>query len=321
MMVRITRLFHALTIIAGLGCSAASAQDSIKLAIGQRGNWDTSVSEIGTRAGIFKKNGLALEMLYTQGSAETLQAVLSGSVDIGVGAGVMGVLGAYSKNAPVRILGAETTGASDLFWYVKADSPIKTLKDTEGRTIAYSTNGSSTHGIVTALMKQYDLKAKPTATGGPAPTLTQVMSNQIDVGWSAPPFGLQQLDDSKIRIIASGNDAAVFKGQTVRINITNTQVLAAKRPLIERYMKAYRETIDWMYSDDPAALKTYAEFVGIPLAMAKRTRDEFFPRSSIDPDQVVGLDVIVQDAVTLKYTATQLTKEQLAELIQIPPRK
>ena len=97
MMVRITRLFHALTIIAGLGCSAASAQDSIKLAIGQRGNWDTSVSEIGTRAGIFKKNGLALEMLYTQGSAETLQAVLSGSVDIGVGAGVMGVLGAYSK--------------------------------------------------------------------------------------------------------------------------------------------------------------------------------------------------------------------------------
>jgi len=309
------------TLAAGTLLSAAQAQDTLKLAVGQRGNWDTSVSEVGQRAGIFKKNGLVLEILYTQGGGETQQAVLSGSVDIGIAAGIMGVLSAYSKNAPVRVISAETTGAADLFWYVPSSSPIKSLKDTDGKTIAYSTNGSSTHGIVTALMKQYDLKAKPTATGGPAPTLTQVMSNQIDVGWSAPPFGLQQLDDSKIRIIASGNDAAVFKGQTVRINITNTQVLAAKRPLIERYMKAYRETIDWMYSDDPAALKTYAEFVGIPLAMAKRTRDEFFPRSSIDPDQVVGLDVIVQDAVTLKYTATQLTKEQLAELIQIPPRK
>jgi len=309
------------TLAAGTLLSAAQAQDTLKLAVGQRGNWDTSVSEVGQRAGIFKKNGLVLEILYTQGGGETQQAVLSGSVDIGIAAGIMGVLSAYSKNAPVRVISAETTGAADLFWYVPSPSPIKSLKDTDGKTIAYSTNGSSTHGIVTALMKQYDLKAKPTATGGPAPTLTQVMSNQIDVGWSAPPFGLQQLDDSKIRIIASGNDAAVFKGQTVRINITNTQVLAAKRPLIERYMKAYRETIDWMYSDDPAALKTYAEFVGIPLAMAKRTRDEFFPRSSIDPDQVVGLDVIVQDAVTLKYTATQLTKEQLAELIQIPPRK
>ena len=61
--------------------------------------------------------------------------------------------------------------------------------------------------------------------------------------------------------------------------------------------------------------------LGIPLPMAKRTRDEFFPRAAIDPDKLTGLDVIVQDAVTLKYTATQLTKEQLAELIQIPPRK
>jgi NitT/TauT family transport system substrate-binding protein len=67
-------------------------------------------------------------------------------------------------------------------------------------------------------------------------------------------------------------------------------------------------------------LKTYADFVGISVATAKRTRDGFFPKPSIDPDKVVGLDVIVQDAVTLKYTAAPLTKEQLAELIQIPPR-
>ena len=130
----------------------ASAQDNLKLAVGQRGNWDTSISEVGQRMGIFRKHGLALELLYTQGSAETLQAVLSGSVDIGVGAGIMGVLGAYSKRAPVRIIGAETTGAADLFWYVQADSPIKSLTDSAGKTLSYSTSGSSTHGIVTAFM-------------------------------------------------------------------------------------------------------------------------------------------------------------------------
>jgi hypothetical protein len=86
------------------------------------------------------------------------------------------------------------------------------------------------------------------------------------------------------------------------------------------HMKAYRETVDWMYSNDPAALKTYADFVGISLEMAKRTRDEFFPKASVDPDKVIGLDTIVQDAVALKFTAAPLTKEQLAELIQIPPR-
>ena len=57
------------------------------------------------------------------------------------------------------------------------------------------------------------------------------------------------------------------------------------------------------------------------MATAKRTRDGFFPKAAVDPDKVIGLDQIVQDAVVLKYTATPLTKEQLAELIQIPPRR
>ena len=270
------RLFPAALMAFALGAvlQTAHAQDALKLAAGQRGNWDTTIAEVGQRAGIFKKHGLTLEILWTQGAGETLQAIISGSADIGVAAGIMGVLSAYSKGAPVRVIGAETTGASDLYWYVPASSPIKSLKDTEGKTIAYSTNGSSTHGIVTAFMKQYDLKAKPTATGGPAPTLTQVMSGQIDVGWSAPPFGLQQLDEGKIRIIASGNDAVVFKGQTVRLLVTNVQTLQNRKPVIDRFMKAYRESVDWMYSADPAALQTYADFVGIPVAMAKRTRDD-----------------------------------------------
>src|SRR4029434_8305459 len=127
--------------------------DKVKLAIGQRGNWDTSVSEIGQRAGIFKKHGLELEIVYTQGAGETQQAVISGSVDLGIAAGVMGVLSAYSKGAPVRVIGAETTGAGDLYWYVKADSPIKTLKDTDGKTLAYSTHGSFTHGVVAGVVE------------------------------------------------------------------------------------------------------------------------------------------------------------------------
>lgn len=299
---------------------AANAQDVLRLAIGQRGNWDTSVSELGQRAGIFKKHGLELKILYTQGGGETQQAVISGSVEVGIAAGIMGVISAFGKNAPVRIIGAETTGGADLFWYVKADSPLKTLKDLEGKTVAYSTNGSSTHGVVMAYQNENGIKMKPVTTGGPAATLTQVMSGQIDVGWSAPPFGLDLLDQGKIRIIASGEDAAAFRGQTVRLNITNVQTLKVKKDQIVRYMTAYRETVDWMYSS-PDAIKAYAEFVGIPEAIARRTRDEFFPKKAIDPDKIVGLDAVMPDAVALKYIPAPLTKDQLAELIQIPPRQ
>ncbi len=309
--------FAALSLLAGI--STAAADDTIKLAVGQRGNWDTSMSEVGQLAGIFKKHGLVLEIVYTQGAGETQQAVISGSVDIGIAAGVMGVLSAYSKGAPVRVIGAETTGAGDLYWYVKADSPIKTLKDTDDKILAYSTNGSSTHGVVTAFTKEYNLKAKLTAMGGPAANITAVMSGQIDVGWAAPPFGLDQLDAKQIRIIATGNDASVFKGQTVRLNIANADYLKTHKDVVARYMKAYRETVNYMYTD-PAALKVYADWLKITEAKAKRTRDDFFPRASVEPDKITGLDTIVKDAVALKFTASELTKAQLDDLIQIPPR-
>ena len=37
-------------------------------------------------------------------------------------------------------------------------------------------------------------------------------------------------------------------------------------------------------------------------------------------DEMKDLDGIVRDAVKLKYIEKPLTKQQLAELIQIPPR-
>src|SRR5260370_42197076 len=104
------------------------AEDQVKLTIGQRGNWDTAISHLGDKAGIFKKHGLALEMIYTAGSGETFQPVIAGSVDFGLAVGTLGAIAAYSKGAPVRIIGAEATRAA-AYWDAKASSPIKTLKD------------------------------------------------------------------------------------------------------------------------------------------------------------------------------------------------
>ena len=83
------------------------------------------MSELGKDAGFFAKHGVDLEILYTEGGGQTQQAVISGSVDIGIGVGTYGVMGAFAKGAPLRIIGNSMTGAHDLYWYVKADSPVK----------------------------------------------------------------------------------------------------------------------------------------------------------------------------------------------------
>ena len=310
----------AAVLVATLGAaSSASADDLIKMTLGQRGNWDTAICHLGEKAGIFKKHGIALEMIYTSGSGETLQPVISGSVDMGFAVGTQGAMAAFAKGAPIKIVGAEATGAAD-YWYAK-NPAIKTLKDANGHTIAFSTNGSSTNSVVRAFIDEYKLTAKPQATGNPSATLTAVMTDQVDVGWAAPPFGLKEMDEGKIHLIAKATDAAMVRGQTIRVVVANNEFVTKKRELLERFMKAYRESIDYMYSGNPQVLADFAEFNKITPELAKRVRDEFFPKSLIDPDKVVGIDSLMAEAVTLKFIPAPLTKEQLADLIQIPPRK
>src|SRR5450631_4864557 len=177
-----------------LAGTPACADDQLKLAIGQINNWENQAPTLGQDAGIFKKHGLVLENVGTQGAGETIQAVISGSADIGAGVGAAGAMRAFSKGAPVRILAPAFTGTGDLYWYVKADSKLTSLKDaTSGTTIAYSTNGSSSNNLVVAFVSELGAKGTPTATGGPAATLTATMSGQVDIGWAAPPFGLQEI--------------------------------------------------------------------------------------------------------------------------------
>lgn len=310
-----------LVVPVALNAGAASAEDTLKVVIGQINNWENQAPTLGQDAGIFKKHGLVLENTGTQGAGETIQAVISGSADIGAGVGAAGVMRAFSKGAPVRILAPAFTGTGDLFWYVKADSKIQSLKDaTPETTIAYSTNGSSSNNIVVAFVSELGAKAKPTATGGPAATLTAVMSGQVDIGWAAPPFGLRELKEGKIRIVARGSDVPSLRGQTVRTLIVNTDSLKTKRDAIMRFMDAYREAVDWMYSD-PKAVEMYSKKMNQPVDVLKESMQKFQPKETMQTDKFADLDGAITDAVKLKFLEKPLTKEQIAELLQIPPRK
>ena len=298
-----------------LALSAAHAPAAeLKIASPQRGSWEGSVPELGRD--IFRKHGLDLDILYTAGGGETLQAVISGAVDIGLSAGTLAILGAYQRGAPVRIIGASSTGSRELFWYVTAESSLQSMRDASDKTIAYSTAGSSTNIAVLRFIEEYGLKAKPVATGDVSATITQVMTRQVDVGWSVAPFNLKPLEEGKIRILARASDLAAIRQQTIRVQIANLAALTQKRDSIERFVRAYRETLDWMYAS-PEALQKYLKFSGFGEAEVRRTLSDFIPKDSLQTEKVSGLDEAMPDAVRFRYLSAPLTAQQLTELIQI----
>jgi NitT/TauT family transport system substrate-binding protein len=192
------------------------------------------------------------------------------------------------------------------------------MRDASDRTIAYSTTGSSTNIAVLRFIEEYGLKARPVATGDVSATITQVMTRQVDVGWSVAPFNLKPLEERKIRIVARASDLAAIRQQTIRVQIANLAALTQKRDSIERFVRAYRETLDWMYASQEA-LQKYLTFSGFAESEVRRTLADFIPKDSLQTEKVSGLDQAMQDAVRFKYLSGPLTPQQLADLIQIPP--
>jgi NitT/TauT family transport system substrate-binding protein len=74
-----------------------------------------------------------------------------------------------------------------------------------------------------------------------------------------------------------------------------------------------------MYSD-PKATRMYAEKLKIPEALVVDSVKRFQPKEALQSEQMADIDGAVRDAVKLKFLDKPLTREQLAELVQIPPR-
>jgi len=313
-MLRLIIAFLSIFALAG-AIRTASAEDTLKIAEPQKGAWDAGVPEIGQRGGIFKKHGLNLDILYTAAGPESIQAMIAGSIDISVSAGISAAIGTFAKGAPIRIISSEMTGAPDLYWFVPADSPIHTIEDMNGKTVAFSAIGSSSHGSLLALIAQYHLTAKPTPTGNIASTITQTMTKQVDVGFGAAPFGLDLVESGKARIIATGNDVDVLKTRAVRVNLAGANTLQNRRDALVRFMQGYRETVDWMYSS-PEALKVYGEYSGLPDNIVQRVL-KLIPKEALQTNEVKGIDSVMADAVSQKFLSAPLTPDQLKELIQI----
>jgi NitT/TauT family transport system substrate-binding protein len=319
-MLRGVALLLGLSAIAGAQSAGA---ETLRVAVAQRGFWNSTFIDVGLKQGYFKEAGLDIDILYTEGGASTLTPVIAGSIDIAMTNGVLGVVAAYAKGMPVKIISAEATGAAEAFWYARPESGIRALADTNGKTVAFSSPGSSTNLILLQLVQQAKVAPKLVATGGAPGTLTQVMSGQIDVGWSVPPFVLQQLADGKLVIIARGSDVAALAEQTIRVNVANANALKEKRDAFVRFVKALSRAIDWAYSD-PGAIDNYAEIAKVPRALAQRTRDEFFPKEGLQLAEVKGLNVTLKQALEFKYISAPMMvadAQGMLDILYRPDRK
>ena len=309
-----TTLLAAGAAAAALASAQAGAADKVRFINSTKVVFEMEHAYSAKENGVFDRMGLDVSIIHGSGGAATLQTIITGSQDMAFGVGVLSVIAAYAKGAPVRILGSTKRGTGELYWYVKPESPLKSFQDLKGgKDLVYSRPGSTTHLTVLYLKDALKLDAKLVSVGGPSGSRTQLMSGQVATGWSVFPLNGGLLRENKIRIIGTGKEAAGLNGVTLRVVAANSDWLEKNRGVAQRMMAGLVEGRYISYSSEKQQ-RAYAKRWKIDYQDVTRSA-EFVPPIEATFLPIGKLDQLNEMAVKFKRIDTPLTAAQLHELV------
>jgi len=270
---------------------------------------------LADKKGFFKEEGIEVEYVFTAGGGETVQALIAGGADIGMGVGLFAVLSAMEKGAPIRAISNDVTGM-EAIWYVRGDSPLKTIDDLAGKKVCYSREGASSHITVLALgdlLKGKGLKASEAISCGGVPdTLTAVKTGQADVGWGLITPLYDQLTKGELRIIFKGNDIPAIREMTMRVNIARADFVEKNPEVVRGFLRAIKKALDLAFQSPREVVEIWNKETGeeVPLAAAlEEYKVVTKEMSALAP--IKGLEESMKQAVTFKFLAKPLSPEEV----------
>jgi NitT/TauT family transport system substrate-binding protein len=290
-----------------------TAAEIVNVAVPDRGAWDTCYTELGVQKGFFKERGLDVHIIHVANETELEQALISGTVDVAVAAGFPDILAAWVKGAPIRIISPQATGAPDIFWFARIGGPVASMKDLHGGTVGFSTPGSLSNFILLKLLQEAGVDdARLVPIGAADNGYPLVLNARLDASWSAAPVAniVRYILAGEIRVIARGNDSPQVRNETVRVNAVNADFLAAHRSTVLGFLRAYKKSVDWAYSGQPA-FEAYAKLSGQELELVKYTVTQFASKETAQLDEIKTEDRALATALAAKLIPHALTRKDI----------
>src|SRR4051812_8144781 len=130
----------------------AFAQERLRIGKSVPNSWAFSATNVGVETGIFKKEGIDLEVSSFKGDAQMQTGLTAGAVDLGLGSGPG--LGFRVKMVPAIGVAAMYGAPRNLALEVLTKTPFKTVADLKGKRIGVTTAGSLTDWLTRELARQ-----------------------------------------------------------------------------------------------------------------------------------------------------------------------
>ena len=179
--VRVTASLAVFLLALAFSFSPAYSQTLDKMRLGYSGTGlNNYVLEMGRRSGIFRKNGLDLEVVYINSGSLLNQALIAGTFDVSFSQGSEAML-AKLRGADMRI----TAVIANHFNHVYLTAPaITSIKQLKGKKVAVSRFGSGSHFQSNLALKEGGLDPDKDVTvlqiGNSAARMAAILSGTVD---------------------------------------------------------------------------------------------------------------------------------------------
>ncbi len=248
---------------------------------------------VADKLGFFKKHGLDVKISDFTGGSKLSQAMVAGSIDIGVGAGTE--MAFVAKGAPIIAVCNDAPPIPFIGVAVPWDSPIQTIDQLKGKKIGISSAGSLSDWLARELAQHEgwgpDGVTRVAIGNGAAAVLAAFRTNAIDADISVTSniFNWEEKKEGRLLIPASN-----YVGNIAAGAIYATQHLIATDPdALRGFLAAWLETIDYISTHKAEAVRIESEVTGYSESvMAKEydvTKGMFSKDCKFDADSIANL--------------------------------
>lgn len=292
----------------------------IRLAITHPGLWDTAIItyEILKQQGFLEEEGLEASVVDVTAEGG-IRALLADDADISLSSGIMGAYAAYREGSPINIVANEWSGGSDLVWYSASDSEYQSLEDATDARIGYSDPGASTHMVALTAVSHADLSdAELISVGGPPDARSAVETDEVDLGWTVPPFFFNEIQGEELQHVFRGDDIPPFHDMTLRIHTAATDWLEENGDIARSYFNAYQRGLEWAYNNVSEAAQIWGEVIEFEeYGILEQALEENYPKEHLELDRIRNVDASIELAIEHEFIESPLSDEELDELIDL----
>jgi NitT/TauT family transport system substrate-binding protein len=224
------------------GGSASAAQMSIWFA--KEGNY-------------YEKNGLNVELISIPGSSLALQAMLSGELPI-IQAGGAGPIQAGLSGTDTVVI---ATIAKKFNWWIFSQPTISRMEDLRGKVFGTTRFGTQSDLASRIALRLHGLDPERDVTmvqtGGPAETVTAMMTGKVHAAAISPPATLQA---KRVKLKELMDLSKLDVEYHVNGLVTTRRYLKSNEDVVRRFLKAYIEGAVRGQKDKAFAMKTMGKY-------------------------------------------------------------